>query len=200
MSVVGKISTAVLLVLLGVGITVGLGTVAPALAPWSSEGSTDSSVVVTAIERTEEVSLLSAGIEGVTDATETGKLFGREVPWSEKTKYIKYTFNLKMGIDGSAVTIENTGDNAYTLTVPEFKVIGNSEPHFETVVEDNGILSIGTEEVSESEVHNEVLNADELAKYIASYEDLLRDQTEFFYGNIIRAIDPTIEVEFVFSE
>jgi len=198
MNVIGKISTALVLVALGGVLVLGAGALVPGL-PWSSASSSDSSLVVTAIERTEEVSLLTVGVQGITEARESKEIFGITVPGSERAKFIQHEFNLKLGIDGSQVTIEETGDNEFTLTVPRFIVIGHDELDIDTVVEDNGILSWVSSDISESEETEKVLSADALAEYVVKYDDLLRDQTEFFYSSIIRSIDPSIDLEFVFG-
>ncbi|WP_062526642.1 hypothetical protein [Demequina rhizosphaerae] len=200
MNIVGRIATGAVLVVAGVGLASAASAYAPGLVPWGDTSTSESSLVVTAIERTEEVSLLTLGVEGITSDTTSKELFGITVPGSEKSKYIKYSFDLKLGVDGSQVAIAETGENAFTLTIPEFIVIGNSEPHFETAVEDNGILSWATADVDALDTVNQVLNADEFEDYIASNEDVLRDQTEFFYGSIIRGIDPAIDVDFVFAD
>jgi hypothetical protein len=198
MNVIGKISTALVLVALGGVLVLGAGALVPGL-PWSSASSSDSSLVVTAIERTEEVSLLTVGVQGITEARESKEIFGITVPGSERAKFIQHEFNLKLGIDGSQVTIEETGDNEFTLTVPRFIVIGHDELDIDTVVEDNGILSWVSSDISESEETEKVLSADALAEYVVKYDDLLRDQTEFFYSSIIRSIDPTIDLVFVYG-
>lgn len=199
MSVVGKISTALVLIGIGVGVTIVLGMLVPGV-PWSSKSSSDSSLVITAIERTEQVALLSVGVQGITERRESRELFGFEVPGSDRASFIQYSFDLKMGIDGSQVTIEETGDNSFTLTIPEFTVIGSDRPHFETIVEDNGVLSWVSADIDELDVANEILNDDKLEEYVDKYDDLLRDQTEQFYGAIITSIDPDFDVDFVFSD
>ncbi|MDN4475807.1 hypothetical protein QQX09_08050 [Demequina sp. SYSU T00192] len=200
MNIVGKIATGTVLVVAGVGLASAASAYAPSLMPWGDQSSSENSLVITAIERTEEVSLLSVGIEGIEEERRSKELLGVVIPGSEKSKFIKYSFTLKLGLDGGDVTIDETGENEYTLTIPEFIVIGNSEPHFETATESNGLLSWATADIDELDTVNEVLNAKEFDEAIESNQDVLQDQTQFFYGNIIRAIDPTIEVEFVFAE
>lgn len=200
MSVIGRISTAVVLVLVGGGIALGISTLAPGLFPWSTHSTSESSMVVTALERTEEVALLSAGIQGITEERTSKELFGITIPGGEKAKFIQYEFILKLGIDGADVEISEIGENSYKITIPEFKVIGNSDPVFETVVEDNGVLSWATAETSENDVENKILADENLAQFIPDYEDVLRDQAEHFYWSILRSVDPTIDVTFEFAE
>ena len=198
MNVVKKIGKALALIAVGGAVVLGLGFLVPGL-PWSSASMRDSSLVVTAIERTEEVSLLSVGVQGITEARESKEIFGITVPGSEKAKFIQHEFNLKLGIDGSEVSIEETGDNEFTLTIPRFIVIGHDELDVNTVVENNGILSFVSADISENEETERVLSDAALAEYVVKYDDLLRDQTEFFYSSIIRSIDPTIDLEFVYG-
>lgn len=47
---------------------------------------------------------------------------------------------------------------------------------------------------------NTILNDDARGQYIAQNNELLRDQTQVFYSSIIRGIDPTITLEFKFSD
>ena len=87
----------------------------------------------------------------------------------------------------------------FSLAIPRFIAIGHGELDIDTVVEDNGILSWVSSDISESEETEKVLSAGALAEYIVRYDDLLRDQTEFFYSSIIRSIDPTIDLVFVYG-
>lgn len=200
MNILGKISTAVLLVITGIGATLVVTALVPWLVPWAHKSQSESSLVVTALECTEEVSLLSVGVQGITEARESAILFGFTLPGGDKARFIQYEFDLKLRLDGSQVEIAETGDHSYSLTIPGFIVIGNSQPHSVTAVEDNGIINWATADVDELDTVNEVLNADELADLIAYNWDLLEDQTKLFYGSIIRSIDPTIEVAFVFTD
>jgi hypothetical protein len=55
-------------------------------------------------------------------------------------------------------------------------------------------------ERANAEVITNVLNGEAKSKYIASNDEILRDQAKAFYTGIINAIDPTITVEFEFGQ
>ncbi|HSK32341.1 MAG TPA: hypothetical protein VK903_02540, partial [Propionicimonas sp.] len=86
------------------------------------------------------------------------------------------------------------------ISIPRFIFIGHSNESFQTVVETNGVLSFTTPEIDTAEVITNVLNDEAKSQYIASNNELLRDQAKAFYTGIINAIDPTITVEFEFSQ
>ena len=155
--------------------------------------------VINAVTEIEEVALLSLGIQGIVESRANTELFGFEVPGTGRTSFIKYTYQAKLGIDGSAVTITPTGENSYVVGIPEFIVIGTNDVDFSTAVEVNGVLSWVTAEIDELEIVNEALNPANQQAQIDQQRDLLEEQAEFFYGTIIRNVDPEIELEFEFA-
>lgn len=168
------------------------------LSPFGIESESHDSQVIYAIERTQEVSLLSLGIQGIKEKDQSGTIFGKEVPFSEKTVFLQYNFFAKLGIDGAQVKVTKTGENAYLISVPEFEFIGYDEPTFKLAVEDDGALSWGTPDIDKVEMVNEILNDDARQTYIDSNEELLKEQTKSFYESLITSIDPTVETTFEF--
>lgn len=160
------------------------------LSPFGIESESHDSQVIYAIERTEELSLLRLGIQGIKENNESGTIFGNEVPFSEKTVFLQYNFHAKLGIDGAQVKVTKTGNGAYLISVPEFKFIGYDEPTFKLAVEDDGVLSWGTPDIDQLEMVNEILNDDAQAEHIDANEELLQEQTEIFYDRLITSIDP----------
>lgn len=162
--------------------------------------STQSSEVVKYVLPKQEVALASLRIEGLQRADSDGNLMGIPIPAGDRTKFIQYSFDAKIGIDGSAVTISDDGEHAYTLTIPAFIFIGHSNEHFEDPIESNGILSWLSAEIDETDMVNTILSDDKKAKYVANSLQVLKDQTEAFYGSIIRSVDAEADLRFQFSD
>lgn len=162
----------------------------------------NSSEVIKYVLPQQEVVLAGLRIEGLERASDDGELFGIAgvpVPASERLTYIEYEFDAKLGIDGSAVEITPTGENAYTVLIPEFIFIGHSNEHFSDPIENNGILSWLTKEISETEMVNNILSADKKDEYVANSLQVLKDQSEAFYGSIIRSVDADAKLTFEFT-
>jgi hypothetical protein len=122
------------------------------------------------------------------------------IPGSERASFLQYSFNAKLGVEGKDVQIAPKGEKGLLISIPRFIFIGHSNESFQTVVETNGVLSFTTPEIDTAEVITNVLNDGAKSKYIASNDEILRDQAKAFYTGIINAIDPTITVEFEFSQ
>ncbi|QZY29695.1 hypothetical protein [Nocardioides coralli] len=168
------------------------------LSPFGIQSETNDSQVIRAIERTQEVSLLSLGIQGITDKTESREVFGQSIPGSAETVFLQYNFDAKLGIDGAEVTVTRTGEDKYQVSVPEFIFIGYDEPTFRVAVEEDGPLSWVTPDVDKVEMVNEILNDDARDTYIESNQDLLEEQTAVFYDQLITSIAPTAETTYEF--
>lgn len=162
--------------------------------------STNTSEVIKYQLPQQEVALASLRIEGIERADTAGNLFGIPVDAGDRTTYIQYGFVAKLGIEGSQVRIEPEGDHAYAVSIPEFIFIGHSDEHFEDPIENNGILSWLTPQISETEMVNKILSAERKNKWVASSLQLLKDQTEVFYGTIIKSVDPQAELTFTFEQ
>lgn len=169
------------------------------LTPFGVTSESNDSQVVRTIERTQEVSLVSLGIEGIDDESNKGEVFGFELPGTEKTLYLRYSFTAKLGLDGEAVDIEKTGEHSYRLEVPEFSFIGYSDLTFERAVEDNDILSFVSTDVDQSAAQDKILSPGAQAKYLAQNQEVLRDQTEFFFDALITSVDPDATTTYEFE-
>ena len=148
------------------------------LSPFGIESETHDSQVIQAIERTQEVSLLSLGIQGITEEDKCAEAFGKCVPGSTEKVFLQYNFDAKLGIDGAEVRVTKTGKNAYLVSVPEFSFIGYDEPTFKVATEDGGVLSWITPDIDKVEMVNKILNDDAQTEYVASNEEILEDQTK----------------------
>lgn len=168
------------------------------LSPIGIHSETHDSQVIQAIERTQEVSLLSLGIQGITEKDQSGTIFGKEIPWSEETLFLQYNFKAKLGIDGADVDITKTGKKAFLISIPEFSFIGHDEVTMKVAAEDGGVLSWITPDIEPVEMVNEILNDDTQDEYIGDNEELLQEQTKLFYDSLISSIDPDVETTYEF--
>lgn len=158
------------------------------------------SQVITAITRTEQVVLLSLGIQGIAEREMSSQLLGVKVPWSDRATFLQYGFTAKLGIDGGDVSIEQIGTDAFLISIPEFIFIGHEKETFEVVVEDNGALSWITPEADTAKMITKILNDATEAQYIDANEAVLRDQAAAFYEGIVAGVDPGLTVEFEFRD
>lgn len=160
---------------------------------------TNDSQVVQAIERTQEIALVSLNIEGITDRTDTAEIFGQSVPGTEEQVYVQYTFDAKLGIDGTEVDVAKTSAHAYRIVVPEYEFIGYDQPSFKVATEDGGLLSWVTPDIDKLEMVNEILDEDAQQQYLEKNQALLEDQTQVFYDSLVTSIDPDAEVTYEFQ-
>ncbi len=170
---------------------------------FTGEPSTKSSEVIKYVLPQQEVALASLRIEGLERADSDGDLFGIPgvpLPASGRLVYIEYEFDAKLGIDGAAVIITQDGESAYTVSIPEFIFIGHSNEHFSDPIENNGILSWLTKEISQTEMVNNILSAEKKDEYVANSLQVLKDQSTAFYGSIIRSVDADATLTFEFAD
>lgn len=167
---------------------------------FSNRGEERNTQIVDSVTRSEQVVLLSLGIQGISKRDEQGFLFDWAVPGTERALYLQYAFTAKLGIDGAAVQIEPTGERAFEITIPRFRFLGHDEVSFEVAAENNGIISWFTPEIDPVAMVNAILGPEEQQQYLAANQATLREQAEHFYRRIITAIDPSVRITFVFPE
>lgn len=156
--------------------------------------------IVNAISRTQEVALVTLGIEGIRERkTEDGQFLFVTIP-NSRAAFLRYSFDAKLGIDAQDVVIEERREGDYVITLPEFIVIGLNNQDVEVAAETGDVLSWTTPEIDKVEMVNDVFGDELQREYLTKNADLLRDQAQTFYTNIVNAIDPDASVEFVFSE
>lgn len=185
--------------LVGVGAVLVSPLLGNVMNPLGTKSETINTQVVNAITRTEEVALLSLGIQGIEQKTRKMDFFGVDIPGSERALYLQYSFTAKLGIDGKQVKIEPLDDKSFRIAIPAFTFIGHDDVTFGLAVESNGALSWTTPEIDTIEMTNSILNDDAQQKYLDSYQELLREQAKAFYRGIITGIDPAIDLEFAFA-
>lgn len=196
-------STAKRALSLFIAFVVGLGAFLLAtnlgwLSPFGIGEKSADSQVVTAIERTQEVSLLALGIQGIKQTDRCSEAFGKCIPGTGESVFLQYNFTGKLGLDGAKVEVEKTGEKAYSISVPEFDFIGYDEPTFKTAVEDGGLLGWVTPDVDKADMITEILDDEAQGTYVDDHESLLQEQTKIFYDNLIKSIveDATTTYEF----
>lgn len=182
----------------GAAIALGATMVLSGTPLFGSTSDSHNTQIVKSVTREEQVVLVGLGIEGISQKNKKGEIFGIEIPGSDRAVFLRYSFTAKLGLEGKDVTVAETGENRYLVSIPQFIFIGHGNPTFETAVQQDGILSWTVPEIDPVEMINEILNDDAKDQYIKANEDLLRDQAKTFYGNIINGINPDAEVRFEF--
>lgn len=169
------------------------------LSPFGVKSGTSDSQVVQSIERTEEVSLIALGIQGIVSEERCSEAFGKCVPGTSEEVYLQYHFTGKLGVDGAAVEITESGPDAYTVSVPEFEFIGYEEPTFEVVVTDGGVLSAVTDDIDQAAMVTKILSEDAQQKHLDDHEATLQEQTKVFYDNVLRGVAPEALLTYEFA-
>lgn len=195
-----KFAIALVGVVVGAVLTFGTLQAFPDFHPFNNASDARNTQIVDSIVRTEQVVLLSLGIQGVSEETGKSKIFGVNVPGSSRASFVQYAFSAKLGIEGEDVEITKTGETEYLVSIPEFVFIGHDDESFRLVAENNGVLSFVTPEIDSVEMINNILSDDAKDQYVDSHIEVLQDQARVFYSSIITSIDPTITLEFDFRQ
>lgn len=182
----------------GIFIAIKLSELPPPVSIQVEENNTQ---VIEAVTRTEEVVLLSLGIQGIKEhSRQTPQVWGVTVPGLERAVFIQYQFRAKLGISGRDVQITELEDGSYRITIPSFIFIGHQDPKFSVATESGGILSWLTPEIDHLAIVNSILDDEAKLQYLADNEDILKDQARSFYTRIVHSIDPTAVLEFEFRD
>lgn len=155
--------------------------------------------VVNAVEREEQVVLVSSSVQGLHKTESRRTAVGQNVPGSGRTHFLQYTYTAKLGIEGKDVDIRETADNEFTIVIPEFTFIGHSDPTFETVLEDGGVLRFVSPEIDTAAIITDVLNGEAKTEHVRRNDALLKDQAKVFYSGIIHAIDEDAQLTFEYE-
>lgn len=169
------------------------------VVPVETVAESSNTQVITAVERQEQIVLLSASTQGLSEERRASILFGKHVPGSGRTQLVQYSYSAKLGVEGADVEIRETGENEFLITVPEFIVIGHSNADFQTVFDDAGVLSAMTDRIDTASTISGILSEETIAdEVISSNRELLEDQARLFYTGIISGIDADVDLEFAF--
>ncbi|WP_462259015.1 hypothetical protein [Vagococcus teuberi] len=169
---------------------------------WHTKSKTSEIQVVNAMTKRSQVAILGLSVTDIYDKSQVKTFLGMDVPFSEKTTYVKGTFEAKLGFDGNDVTIQKAPglQNTYNIAIPEFIVVGISNPSFEVVNSKNDILSFITEDIDTHELSNNAMSDDTLVKYIDMNKEWLKDQATDYYQRLLTSIDPEATLSVTFSE
>lgn len=195
-----------LIILLAVGLfgagvvaAVGVSRVLPNLPYFGTDSSSRNTQIVHAVTRTEQVSLMSLGIQGISSKNQKSTFQGIDIPGSERASFIQYSFSAKLGIEGKSVKIAQVAASEYLVSVPKFVFIGHSDVDFRLVIESSGVVSWVTPKIDTVEMVNAILNDGSKDQYIIANSEILKDQAKSFYGGIVSSIDPSISLKFEFG-
>lgn len=110
----------------------------PFASPVEIETTSSDSRIITAIEKQEQIVLMSASVQGISTERVDGTIWGRTVPGASRTQFLQYSYRAKLGIEGEDVSVEADGADRFIIHIPEFIFIGHSDEKFETVMERTG--------------------------------------------------------------
>lgn len=192
-------AAAVALVLGGAAMGLWGANAFPSFDLFSQKAESHDSQVIMAVDRVEQVALVSLGIQGINESRTNSEVFGIKVPGSARATFVQYSFNGKLGIDGAEVTVTPTGEHTYRVTIPQFIFIGYDNLDFKVAAEDNGLLSWVTADIDPLDIVNGVLDEAGQQEYLRKNKDVLEEQAQTFYRSIITSVDPDAVVEFTFS-
>lgn len=193
----------VLLASMGAGwiASIGFYSLFPgAMPPSLREKGTEDTQVIRSMQRTKEVSLLRLGVTGIISKENKSHFFNMEIPGTERARFIQYTFDAKLGFEGKDVVIKETGENAFDIAIPEFKFIGYDDPEYRVIVEQNGVLSFGTQQIDSLDMVNNILTDKAKEEYVDSNRDILEEQAKSFYTSIVRSVSPDTKLNFTFQQ
>ncbi len=162
---------------------------------------TESYSMVKYIEKVNQVVFLNVGIQKVDTISNVQKKFGWEIPYSEKKAIIILNYSAKLGIK-QPVSIQENGENSFTIHIPKFEVIGvelDSKEPYTLYSKDNGILSYSTKDVDTAEAATKGLSNKQQKKYLNHYKESLQESAENYYNNLFQSVYPDCTLEFVYD-
>jgi len=159
--------------------------------------------VIVQIEDIGEVALLKLSVCDIFDQTNHTDFFGHKLIGSEKTKFIRTSFNAKLGINSRDVRLremERIGNTrSFQFTIPEFVFIGYDNFHSEVAFEKKGALSWTNSEIDSTEMINKILGEDNQKEYLQENIDLLKESCESFYSSFVRSLVPDAYLSFIYQ-
>jgi hypothetical protein len=155
--------------------------------------------VVESMNKESKIELIALNVTDIYDKTESTKLLGTNVnlPFSDKTVYLKGTFSVHLGIDGSKVKFHHSIINShdYTITIPKFKALSISNQKFVPVDIKGGVLNFGTQ-IDTNKMQDNATSDSAIKKYVTPNSPFLKDQTKSYYTQLAKAIDPKANLTF----
>lgn len=185
-----------------IGVVVAVGALFVFRAPvasWIGATADKNTQIVNAVTRTQEVALVTLGIEGIRERkTEAGQILFLSIP-NSRAAFLRYSFDAKLGFNAEDSEVDEQADGSFVIRVPEFTVIGLDNQNVEVAAENNDLLSWTTPEIDKVGMVNDLFGAELQAEYLEKNAELLQDQTRNFYTGIVTAIDPDVTVTFEFT-
>ena len=169
------------------------------LAPKTQTVSQDT-LTVKALTKEKKVVMVNLGLSEILNEKRTTKLLGQNIFGTNRQKIIQASFDAELGVDGKDVNISATGNHTYKVTVNKFIFIGYSNPKFKVLDEHNGVFSSFTDDINDTDMINKVLDTKSKQKYVAKYNDLLKQSTKEFYRNIVAATNSKAKLTFEFPK
>ncbi|WP_186652409.1 DUF4230 domain-containing protein [Streptococcus sp. sy004] len=161
-----------------------------------------SSSVVQYIEKVKETVFLNVGVQRIETQKNNVKLFSKfNLPLTEKKTIIILNYQAKLGIK-KPVSIRQTSDNRYQITVPKFEVIGVEQAKVDPykLYDSSGeLLSVFTKNVDTGELATKALSNKEQKEYLEKYQEQLQIAAKDYYRTLFKSINPGIELDFVFK-
>jgi hypothetical protein len=162
---------------------------------------TESYSMVKYIEKVNQVVFLNVGIQKIDTISNVQKVFGWEIPYSEKKAIIILNYSAKLGIK-QAVSIQENGENSFTVHIPEFEVIGvelDSDNPYELYSQNGELLSASTKNVDTGEAVAKGLSSDEQKEYLKQYKEMIKESAENYYNTLFKSAYPDCTLEFVYD-
>ncbi|ANE03059.1 hypothetical protein ccrud_01740 [Corynebacterium crudilactis] len=161
----------------------------------STRTTVNNTMVIKALQREEEIVLLSAGAIGIHEESIERTIRGKRIPGTQKTVHIQYGYTGKLGIDASDVEIKSSGDNRFSITIPEFIFIGYDDLKFKTLAEDAGWISFSTEDIDTAAVVTEIMSPENFIAQIDTNREILEDQAANFYNDLLNEFTEKLDEE-----
>ena len=162
---------------------------------------TESYSMVKYIEKVNQVVFLNVGIQKIDTISNVKKVFGWEIPYSEKKAIIILNYSAKLGIK-QPVSIQENGENSFTIHIPKFEVIGvelDPENPYTPYDKNGEFLSASTEDVDTGEAVAKGLSSDQQEEYLKQYKETIQESAENYYNNLFQSVYPDCTLEFVYD-
>lgn len=167
----------------------------PSIPFLSQDMRRENNATVTALTRESQVALASAGVQGLVSEENKTRVLGMPVLFTERVKFVQYSYKAKLGVDGKKVVVSKVGDKKYKVVVPDFMFIGHDDVHFRVAVEKDGVLGWVTPEIDTAPLVESILNDETKNQLLRDNREMLAEQTLAFYRNILAAVEPGASVE-----
>lgn len=180
----------------------GLGYFIGEIKIFNLRAESNETQVVTAMTKEKQVAVLGLSVTDIYDKSQINTIFGMDIPFTEKTAYLKGTFNAKLGFDGKQTKIAQSklDKNTYNVVIPEFIVVGISNPDFKVINNQGEILSFATKDIDTHELANKAMSDETLKQYIKTNEEWLQEQSKEYYESILKSIDSDAKLNITFVE